>query len=103
MNEEELSAIEARTNTATGLGHEYRNAAFIAHARQDIPALIAEVRRLQGEVKELEATKQVFIRKLAEYHTGTHTPPDLLEVEYNLGWELERKALLQKELRNEPR
>jgi hypothetical protein len=27
---------------------EYDNASFIAHARQDVPALVAEVRRLRG-------------------------------------------------------
>lgn len=34
-------------------GHRY-DCAFIAHARQDIPALIAEVRRLQAENKQLK-------------------------------------------------
>ncbi len=32
-----------------------RNAEFIAHAREDIPALIAHVRELERQVKEMEA------------------------------------------------
>lgn len=32
---------------------EVNNATFIAHAREDIPALIAEVRRLREELREV--------------------------------------------------
>jgi hypothetical protein len=32
------------------------NAAFIAHAREDVPRLIAEVRRLHQRVKQLESS-----------------------------------------------
>ena len=82
MNEDELAAIEARANAATEgpwevephpdqpyldkvvrhyghltdllaqCFHTNGNAAFIAHARQDIPALIAEVRRLRQELSD---------------------------------------------------
>jgi hypothetical protein len=82
MTEAELAAIQARTDAATPpewshvrdeLGHwrivwtHSRNssvgrrgkffsdedAAFIAHARTDIPALLAEVRRLREALKEI--------------------------------------------------
>ena len=77
MTDEELAGIEARCNAATagpwevsgrGFGYwavicEYphspavdgccsrENATFIAHARTDVSALLAEVRRLRGLVK----------------------------------------------------
>lgn len=36
-------------------GKDLYNAEFIAHAREDVPALIAEVERLNEYVRELEA------------------------------------------------
>lgn len=42
MTEEELAAIEARAKADD-------DAAFVAAAREDVPALVAEVRRLRGE------------------------------------------------------
>jgi len=39
-----------------------RDAAFIAHAREDVPALCAEVRRLRDLVAELEEMKAVAVR-----------------------------------------
>lgn len=73
MTEEELSAIEARANAATsqpwipdlgraevsnGVGsltaecNEWHDAEFIAACRQDVPKLLAEVRRLNLRVYE---------------------------------------------------
>jgi hypothetical protein len=78
MTDKHLNEIEARANAASpgpwGCKWVYRgatrtaflmreegdgwfvgpnlDATFIAHARQDVPALIAEVRRLQAERKE---------------------------------------------------
>jgi len=72
MTKQELNEIEARANAATdgpwmsvdsfigvedaedqAIGETGRDkdAVFIAHARTDVPALIAEVRRLQGELE----------------------------------------------------
>ena len=42
-------------NVDYGMEH---NADFIAHARQDVPALVAEVRRMSGENERLLATIQ---------------------------------------------
>ncbi|MFE3657220.1 hypothetical protein [Streptomyces sp. NPDC059165] len=43
---------------------EDSNGEFIAHARADVPWLLAEVRRLQGEVAELAAENAVLERGL---------------------------------------
>lgn len=48
MTEEELAVIEARANTPTFWRDQ--TDAFLAHARQDIPALVAEVRRLREAI-----------------------------------------------------
>ncbi|MFE0039379.1 hypothetical protein [Streptomyces sp. NPDC059015] len=40
------------------------NAAFIAHARADVPWLLAEIRRLQNEVAELAAENAILERAL---------------------------------------
>jgi hypothetical protein len=80
MTDEELQAIEARANAATpgpwevfaerevstehkalmgcthdgdGVFYEREDAEFVAHARADIPALVAEVRRLRGALGRL--------------------------------------------------
>jgi hypothetical protein len=58
----DLDAIEARANAATpgpwkeGSNDVYsvRNAAFIAAARTDVPALIARVRELEAECERLK-------------------------------------------------
>lgn len=47
-------------------GVDVANFEFIAHAREDIPALVAEVRRLQGEVKQLERDKETLTNASAE-------------------------------------
>lgn len=57
ITETELDAIEARANAATpgpwdepGFSAlDACDARFVAHARTDVPRLIAEVRRLQSE------------------------------------------------------
>jgi hypothetical protein len=80
VNEEQLQAIEARYNAATmgswsvvergggdcgyditpthsGLRGQFErveDAQFIACARQDIPALVAEVRRLTGVIRRIQ-------------------------------------------------
>lgn len=33
---------------------QYQDADFIAHARADVPALIAEIRQLQAKIKEIK-------------------------------------------------
>lgn len=38
------------------------NAAFIAHARQDVPALVAEVERLQDENNQLRYAARMSVR-----------------------------------------
>jgi hypothetical protein len=38
------------------------NGAFIAHARQDVPALLAEVERLRGALRSLEEAFRSVIR-----------------------------------------
>jgi hypothetical protein len=65
MTDEELNAIETRANAAqpapwTPLkvkSDEYSildaDCEFIAHAREDVPALVAEVRQLQATIKYL--------------------------------------------------
>jgi hypothetical protein len=35
------------------IGQEYRDASFVAHAREDIPALLTEVTRLRNALEEL--------------------------------------------------
>jgi len=84
MTEQELQAIEARERAATpgpwnGVGKgfetyiEARNStvvtsayiddedvAFVVHARSDVPALLAEVRRLQGLIKQAEWKRGQF-------------------------------------------
>ena len=80
LTDDDLAAIEARANAATpgpwfssgpnlntnphvfeldywnggddAIKHANRNAVFIAHARNDIPRLIAEVRRLREIIAE---------------------------------------------------
>jgi hypothetical protein len=42
------------------------NAEFIAHARQDVPALLAEVRHLRERVAELEAALRSASRPMRE-------------------------------------
>lgn len=44
------------------------NAQFIAHARTDIPALIAEVERLNGEVARLRLDNERLCKALAFAH-----------------------------------
>jgi hypothetical protein len=53
MTDEELDRIEARCNAATA--GPWKDGEFIVAAREDIPALLAEVRRLRAELDDLEA------------------------------------------------
>lgn len=78
MSDLDLDAIEARANAATPGWREWQGAvvndeddvvaevafpddlgradlAFIVHARQDVPDLVAEVRRLRAENERLSA------------------------------------------------
>ena len=84
MTENELNEIEARANAATpgkwkhvdmrrhqiicedkyiGGIEDYENANFITHAREDIPELVAEVRKLRAEMDVL-ASKIVQVTEL---------------------------------------
>ena len=86
MTDEELSEIEARANTATPgpwrldglevvmmgvrerlavlrrgdlpLGEHVLSADFIAHAREDVPRLVAEVKRLRALVDRAERIRE---------------------------------------------
>lgn len=96
MTEEELEEIEKRANAATEgpwevvpdpdkpyldkvvrhyghltdllaqCFHTNGNATFIAHAREDVPALIAEVRRLRAENQELSRVYSTVEKILTE-------------------------------------
>ena len=46
--------IASMTENETQGKEEFANATFIAHARQDVPALVAEVERLRGRIAEIE-------------------------------------------------
>ena len=42
------------------LDRQAANATFVAHAREDVPALVAEVRRLRARVAELEESLEDY-------------------------------------------
>ncbi|MFJ7841611.1 hypothetical protein ACIQXG_19445 [Lysinibacillus sphaericus] len=86
MDQEQLNAIKERVaktsvgpwivveeefiqNVSSVIGaiHFSKDAHFIAHARKDMPALIAEVERLQALIKELACdtaeNTAIFLRK----------------------------------------
>jgi hypothetical protein len=56
---------------ATSLDQDRADAAFVAHARTDVPALLAEVRQLRTRVAELEEERR--LEWLAQ-GTTPHTP-----------------------------
>lgn len=60
MTPERLDEIEERAEAANSApwSLEYSDFLFIAHARQDVPDLVAEVRRLQAENEELRRERQ---------------------------------------------
>jgi len=58
MTDLDLDAIQARADAATG-GPWKSLPEFIAHARTDIPALIAEVKALRGKVAAVVAMHHV--------------------------------------------
>src|SRR5690606_10643347 len=67
--------IEGWTNTGwEGLCLRPEDAAFIAHAREDIPALVAEVERLQAELERMrpvvEAARMVLDDLLSDATYG---------------------------------
>lgn len=51
----EVCHCESGENTPSAKEYARKDAAFIAHARTDIPALVAEVRRLRGELEKTES------------------------------------------------
>lgn len=53
MTPEELADIKAIAEAATPMTNMVNNVIFIAHARQAVPALIAEVERLQANTRKL--------------------------------------------------
>ena len=55
MTEDDLKAIEARLAPVRGEASVSNLLAFLQSARQDIPALIAEVRRLRDKVARMNA------------------------------------------------
>lgn len=106
LTEEQLAAIKARAEAATpgawGIEHVERriwagnervcflfgqdrrqnenNGVFIAHAREDVPALLAEVERLR---KQLDGLK-----KMAAFSMGCTSHPQW-EKKYKLQWGME--------------
>ena len=54
MSVDSYIGVEEAEDQAVGETGRDADATFIAHARTDIPDLIAEVKRLQGEILELE-------------------------------------------------
>lgn len=50
------------------------NAAFIAHARQDVPALVAEVRRLRAALADAESKHDRQLAALANFLTPAEEP-----------------------------
>ena len=92
LTEEQLAAIKARAEAATpgawGIEHVERriwagservcflfgqdrrqnenNGVFIAHARKDVPALLAEVERLRAAVGRLREREEWFITHILE-------------------------------------
>ena len=92
MNEEQLQAIEERANVATPGLWFYRSqciyggmvlacvipirdnadadAAFIAHARADVPALIAEVRRLRAKLDAVPVDAMGTVMEVADIPFG---------------------------------
>jgi hypothetical protein len=53
---------EASKNARASM--EWKVGEFIAHAREDVPALVAEVRRLRARVEELETNQR--LRRLSD-------------------------------------
>lgn len=62
------------------------DAAFIAHARQDIPKLLAEIERLNGLYEDMTSIAKWSTRRLHE----THKDFAYGEIETNLGREVDR-------------
>lgn len=83
MTESELDAIEARANAATpGPWYDFS----IANSRADIPALIAEVRRLKAEAAKtvLEGLSvQALVARIAELETENARFKSLIEQSAN--------------------
>lgn len=113
MTEEQLLAIKARAEAATpgpwGIEHVERriwagservcflfgqdrrqnenNGVFIAHAREDVPALLEEVERLRAAVERLR--KQLDgLKKIAAFYMGCTSHPQW-EKKYKLQWGME--------------
>jgi hypothetical protein len=68
---------------------------FIAHARQDVPALVAEIRRLQAALDEMTHCRDNALRAL--YRDDVDTDIDLEETIaapfYGPGWDWDEAAL----------
>ncbi|HEY6115778.1 MAG TPA: hypothetical protein VI172_07445 [Candidatus Dormibacteraeota bacterium] len=66
------------------------NAAFIAHAREDVPVLLAEVRRLTDRVAELEEQmdrwRRTAYRVACTHEPDADAPRTLTEGEYSAAW-----------------
>lgn len=63
------------------------DAAFIAHAREDIPALLAEVERLR---KQLDGLK-----KIVAFNAGSMSHPQWEKnINFNMGWKFLKKTAL---------
>lgn len=70
-----------------GIGVEETDADFIAHSREDIPALLAEVERLQKQNEEYERA----LSQIAHGDTHVAYPHDIAA--WALGWELNGKTI----------
>ena len=56
----ELSSVES-AGYVVGIEMAEEDAQFIAHARQDVPALIAEVERLRDALEDIASTGYTFL------------------------------------------
>jgi seryl-tRNA synthetase len=63
--DKEISAIDEDTNRVQLLSDD--DAKFIAHARQDIPALLAHISELSEKIGQLEAENRQLIEKVEEF------------------------------------
>lgn len=56
--------ISASPDDGVRGGHSYYDAEFISHAREDIPALIAEVERLTAKVERLQSQRETNVVRI---------------------------------------
>lgn len=104
MTDEQLAEIEARCEAVCNktAGENYGTEAwltFCAHAKRDIPALLAEIYRLRIEIfrnrGREEADKVLVMAALNRYSVGTQTWDDIA---WQIGLIIDEKERLQAEV-----